>query len=270
MMLRWVCLVATALIAAIPAAAASVAPATVFLEQLTWTELRQQVRTGKTTILVPVGGTEQNGPHMALGKHNARARALAEKIALALGNALVAPVIAYVPEGGLDPPTAHMRFPGTITVPAATFEKLLEAAARSFRLHGFRDVVFLGDHGGYQQSLEIAADRLNREWAATPARAHAVADYYRVTETTFPSALRSHGYADGEIGSHAGLADTSLMLAIDPALVRTDQLRGAVAFTAADGVYGDPRRASAEAGQLGVDAIVRTSVAAIAKATARR
>jgi len=60
------------------------------------------------------------------------------------------------------------------------------------------------------------------------------------------------------------------MLAIDPALVRTDQLRGAVAFTPADGVYGDPRRASAEAGQLGVDAIVRTSVAAIAKATARR
>jgi len=263
-------LVATALIAAIPSAAAGVAPATVFLEQLTSTELRQQVRTGKTTILVPVGGTEQNGPHMALGKHNVRARALAEKIARALGNALVAPVIAYVPEGGLDPPTAHMRFPGTITVPAATFEKLLEAAARSFRLHGFRDVVFLGDHGGYQQSLETAADRLNREWAATPARAHAIADYYRATETAFPSALRSRGYADGEIGSHAGLADTSLMLAIDPALVRTDQLRGAVAFTAADGVYGDPRRASAEAGQLGVDAIVRTSVAAIAKATARR
>ena len=117
MMLRWVCLIATALIATIPAAAASVAPATVFLEQLTWTELQQQVSGGKTTILVPIGGTEQNGPHMVLGKHNVRVKALTERIALALGNALVAPVLAYVPEGGVNPPTAHMRFPGTITVP---------------------------------------------------------------------------------------------------------------------------------------------------------
>src|SRR6201982_2462086 len=90
---------------------------TVFLEELTWTELRDQIRSGKTTIIVPIGGTEQNGPHMALGKHNLRARHLSEKIARALGNALVAPVIAYVPEGTIEPPTAHMRFPGTITVP---------------------------------------------------------------------------------------------------------------------------------------------------------
>src|ERR1700751_1886285 len=99
-----------------------------FLEELTWTELRDQMRSGKTTIIVPIGGTEQNGPHMALGKHNLRVRVLSEKIARALVDALVAPVIAYVPEGGLDPPTAHMRFPGTITVPEDAFEKILEYA----------------------------------------------------------------------------------------------------------------------------------------------
>ena len=98
------------------------APDSVFLEELTWTELRDLVASGKTTILVPIGGTEQNGPHMALGKHNRRVQVLSEKIARALGNALVAPVIAYVPEGQVSPPTEHMRFPGTITVPDDVFE----------------------------------------------------------------------------------------------------------------------------------------------------
>src|ERR1700740_3337918 len=119
------------------APACAAAETTVFLEDLTWTELRDRVHAGTTIILVPIGGTEQNGPHMALGKHNVRARFLAEKIARQLGNALVAPTIAYVPEGSIDPPTAHMRFPGTITVPDATFESVLEYAARSFKLHGF-------------------------------------------------------------------------------------------------------------------------------------
>src|SRR5438874_3443400 len=110
---------------------------TVFLEELSWTELRDQIRSGKTTVIVPIGGTEQNGPHMALGKHNVRVRYLSEKIARVLGNALVAPVIAYVPEGALAPPTGHMRFPGTITVPEEAFDKMLEYAARSFKLAGF-------------------------------------------------------------------------------------------------------------------------------------
>src|SRR5262245_65470127 len=90
------------------------APSTVFLEELTWTELRDLIAAGKTTIIIPIGGTEQNGPHMALGKHNVRVKALSERIARVPGNALVAPVIAYVPEGSLSPPSGHMRFPGTI------------------------------------------------------------------------------------------------------------------------------------------------------------
>ena len=179
--------------------------------------MRDQIESGKTTIIVPIGGTEQNGPHMALGKHNRRVHLLSEKIARALGNALVAPVIAYVPEGGFNPPTAHMKFPGTITVPEETFEKVLEYAARSFKLAGFRDIVFLGDHGGYQQDEKAVADRLDREWAATPVRVHAIEEYYRASETEFAQLLKSKGYREEEIGTHAGLADTSLMLAVDPA-----------------------------------------------------
>ena len=257
------------LVAAAPVAQAQ-PPATVFLEELTWTELRDLIAAGKTTIIVPIGGTEQNGPDMALGKHNVRVKALSEKIALALGDALVAPVIAYVPEGGVSPPTAHMRFPGTITVPDETFETVLEYAARSFKLHGFHDIVFLGDHGGYQKDDKIVADRLNREWAATPVRVHAVAEYYRVTQTDYVQALKGRGYRDDEIGTHAALADTSLMLAVDPRLVRTDRLASGAKLGAEDGVYGDPRRSSAELGQLGVDMIVAQTVAAIRKDIAQR
>jgi creatinine amidohydrolase/Fe(II)-dependent formamide hydrolase-like protein len=247
-----------------PAEAAGPPPQTVFLEDLTWTELRDRVQAGATTIIVPVGGTEQSGPDMALGKHNVRVKILSEKIAIALGNTLVAPVIAYVPEGGVAPATAHMRFPGTITIPDQAFQQVLEYAARSFKLAGFHDIVILGDHGGYQSQLKMVADKLNREWRANPlVRVHAVLEYYRATQTTYYDALLGRGFSATEIGTHAGLADTSLMLATDPDLVRAERLPSDRSLKAENGVYGDPRRASAEFGQLGVDAVVKTTVAAI-------
>jgi creatinine amidohydrolase/Fe(II)-dependent formamide hydrolase-like protein len=239
------------------------APATVFLEELTSPELSAQIRAGKSTLIVPIGGTEQNGPHMALGKHNVRAKALAEKIAIALGNALVAPVIAYVPES-----TGHMRYPGTITVPGDTYRKVLESAARSFKLAGFRDIVLLGDSGDYQKDNQSVAQQLDREWAASNVRVHAVRDYYRVPTVWFAETLKSRGYSEAEIGIHAGLADTSLMLAIDPRLVRGDLMQPAPGQKGLSGVTGDPRRASAELGKLAVDAIVTQTVAAIRAAVA--
>jgi creatinine amidohydrolase len=250
------------------AVAASAAPATVQIEDMTWMELKSRIAAGATTVLVPIGGTEQNGPHMVLGKHNVRARVLSEEIARRLGNAVVAPVISYVPEGAISPPAAHMRFTGTISIPDATFESLLDATARSFKQHGFRDVVFLGDHGGYQKSEERVAARLNREWKSDPAsRVHALLDYYRVTQTAYVGALKQKGFSSAEIGTHAGLADTALAMAVDKSLVRADALAPDARLGERDGVYGDPHRATAELGQLGVRQIVDTSVAAIQKLT---
>jgi creatinine amidohydrolase/Fe(II)-dependent formamide hydrolase-like protein len=244
------------------------AAASVQVEELTWTEVRDRVAAGATTILVPIGGTEQNGPHMVLGKHNVRARILAAEIARRLGNALVAPVVAYVPEGFIRPPAAHMRFSGTISIPEATFESLLEATARSFKQHGFRHVVFLGDHGDYQKNEARVAARLNREWATDPAcRVHALLDYYGVTQGGYVAALKQRGLTEAEIGTHAGLADTALALAVDKTLVRGDMLSQGVKLGEREGVHGDPRRATAELGQLGVQQIVDASVAAIRKAT---
>lgn len=250
-------------------AARAQAPDTVQLEDLTWTELRDAVKAGKTTAIIPIGGTEQSGPYVALGKHNARVKVLAERIAQTLGNALVAPVIAYVPEGSYAPPTSHMRFPGTITVPDDVFEKTLESAANSLRIHGFKNVVFLGDHGGYQNDIKQAVMRLNRGWAG---KAHAFVppEYYGTSSDGYARILRQRGYRDDEIGTHAGLADTALLLAVAPQMVRTDELRHAAKPGPADGVYGgDPRRASAELGRLGTDAIVARTVEAIKRATSQ-
>jgi creatinine amidohydrolase len=148
---------------------------------------------------------------------------------------------------------------------------MLEGAARSFKQHGFRHVFFLGDHGGYQASEARVADRLNREWARDPAcRVHALLAYYRVTQGPYVAALRQRGYSQSEIGTHAGLADTSLALAVDQSLVRGVKLKERTQPGEQQGVQGDPRRASAELGQLGVQQIIDTSVAAIRKLTVQK
>lgn len=185
---------ALALLAALLCLSAAAATDSVFLEDLTSTEVAAKVAAGTTTILVPIGGTEQNGARIVLGKHNARAKALAAEIAGRLGNTLVAPVVSYVPEGSIDPPTGHMKGAGTISIPEQAFEQTLESAARSFFRHGFTTVVLLGDHGGYQASLRRVAQRAGR-------RVLVPREYYRELE-------------------HAGRADIELTLAIDPALVR--------------------------------------------------
>ena len=247
------------------------APHTVFLEDLTWTELRDQVHQGKTTILVPIGGTEQSGPYVALGKHNARVKVLSQRIAEGLGNALVAPVIAYVPEGGTAPTTSHMRFPGTITVPDEVFKKTLESAANSFKVHGFQNIVFLGDHGGYLKNVQQVVAQLNKNWAGSSARALVPEVYYATSSEGYAQILRQHGIREDEIGTHAGLADTALLLAVAPHMVRQDAMRSGAKVGQADGIYGgDPHRATAELGQLGIDAIVSKTVQALKTATATR
>jgi len=231
----------------------------VWLDDLTSVELRELVAQGTHVVLLPVGGTEQNGAHLALGKHNVRVRALAGRIAEQLGHTVVAPVMAYVPEGNIDPPTQHMRYAGTVSVPTAAFEAVLDGAARSLHHHGFRHVVLLGDHGGYQDSLQRVADRLNRALGASSVIA--LREYYAAAQA-FDGTLAARGYTQQEIGRHAGLSDTALAWAVDASLVRPQSLQPV------DGVSGDPRRASADLGREGVEHIVAASVAAIRARTA--
>jgi creatinine amidohydrolase/Fe(II)-dependent formamide hydrolase-like protein len=96
---------------------------------------------------------------------------------------------------------------------------------------------------------------------------HAIDEYYRAAETEVPQLFRTRGYRDAELGRHAGLTDTALMLATDARLVRTDRLHPA---REGDGVDGDPTRATAELGRAGADLIVRRTVDAIRQSVTSR
>ena len=249
------------------------------LEDMTSPQVQLAVKSGMTTIIIPIGGTEQNGPHMALGKHNTRVKLLAGKIATRVGNALVAPTMAYVPEGSISPPAAHMRFAGTISITPEAFAAVIDGTARSFRQHGFTDVVLIGDHGSYQAQLKTIAAKLTKEFAggstgapntsATSTRVHFVEDYYRTTQKAYVDALRAKGLSDFQVGTHAGSADTSLMLALDPGLVIPEKYEDAAREGPATGTLGDPRKASAALGDLGVELIVANTARAIKLATQR-
>jgi creatinine amidohydrolase len=226
-------------------------PDTVLLERLTWVEVRDAMAARKTTIIIPTGGTEQNGPHMAIGKHNVRVGANAEVIARRLGNALVAPVIAYVPEGSIDTPSGHMRFPGTISIPDPVFRQVLEYAARSLKQHGFRNIIFIGDSGPNQDGQIAVAAKLNAEWASSsPTRVHAIPGYYRGDPEGDAAIMISRGIRREQIGNHADPRDTSQMMAVDPTMVRNSLI---VAADGKNGIQGDPRGSTPEIGRALID-----------------
>lgn len=251
-----------------PAAAAAEAQAeavnTVFIEEMTWTEIRDAIGAGMTTVILPTAGTEQNGPHMVMGKHRYIIDEASDRIARELGNALVAPAVTYVPEGEVDPPSGHMRYAGTITLPNEFFMKLVEFAARSFRAHGFTDVVFIGDSGGNQRGMEAVAAMLNDEWGGDGATVHFIGDYY--ANNGFRDWLMEQGETEETIGRHAGISDTSILLYVEPRHIRQDQLAPGGGFENS-GVSGDPTRASAEYGRVGMDMRVEAAVRQIRAAT---
>ena len=220
-------------------------PDVVFLEDLTWMEARDAIAGGKRTVIIPTGGTEQNGPHIVLGKHNYLVKYKAGEIARQLGNALVAPVMAYVPEGDIDPPSGHMRFAGTISTPQDVFAKVLEYAARSLKQHGFLDIAFIGDSGGNQAGQQLVAEALNKEWAATSVRVHHITAYYPGRGDAW---VQSQGVSAPDVGTHAGTHDTSSLMYLNPSMLRLDKMGPGISGDG-QGHVGNPAKATALFGQ---------------------
>jgi creatinine amidohydrolase/Fe(II)-dependent formamide hydrolase-like protein len=220
---------------------------TVFLEDMTWAEVKAAIDAGTRTVIVPTGGTEQNGPHLTLGKHNAIVHYTAGKIAGALGHTLVAPVVAYVPEGGMDPPEGHMRYAGTLSIRESVFADVLEDAARSLKQHGFTTIAFLGDSGGNQAAQQKVAYSLSQEWAAKGIRVLSLDAYY--SDNHQVEYLQGLGFGPDQIGTHAGLRDTSELLSVNPQAVRDNQLEDFnVGGEFRDGYNGAITKASAKLG----------------------
>ena len=164
---------------------------TPWIEEMTWMDVRDALASGKTTAIVSTGGIEPNGPWLVTGKHNYVLRANCPAIAANLGNAVCAPVIEYVPEGSIEPQSGHMRSPGTISLRQETFEAVLTDVAHSLKMHGFENIIFIGDSGGNQSGQEAVAERLTAAWDGEAA-VHHIGEYYR-RPANAPNVLRDEG-----------------------------------------------------------------------------
>lgn len=244
--------------------AASVTRAqSVYIEDMTWPEVRDAIAAGKTSAIIYAGSTEQNGPHLALGKHTFFAHYLAGRIAEELGDALVYPTMPFAPTGDFVLKTGHLRFPGSISVSSEVFLGVVSQVALSAINAGFKQIYLMGDHGGGQGELKLAAENLDEEWSPKGVRIRYVPDPYFKEKVQSDQYLKEHQIATDE---HAGADDTSEMLFIDSAhkWIRTDKL--AVSDTAMEprtGVIGDPTKATAAMGKVFVDFKVNDALAQI-------
>jgi creatinine amidohydrolase/Fe(II)-dependent formamide hydrolase-like protein len=240
-----------ALFALSPAAASLGAQQSVYIEDLTWPEVQQAIKAGKSSAIIYTGSTEQNGPHMAIGKHNFIARWTAGAIAIKLGDALVYPVLPFAITGDLAAKTGHMRFPGTVSFDSPTFQRAVHDIAVSAADAGFKNVFLMGDHGGGQAELGAVAKELDAQWKSRGVRVFYVPDLYVKEREQARAYAAQHGLPTTDV--HAGLDDTSELMALDGQhrWIRSDKLapsRGAQ--TALTGVDGDPTKASPSLGRI--------------------
>lgn len=249
---------------------------TVFIEEMTWLDVREAIASGKTTAIVGTGGIEQNGPYVASGKHNFVLQATTEAIARELGDALVAPVVQWVPEGSIDPPSGHMRYHATISVREETFRALLTDIVHSLAVHGFQNVVLIGDSGGNQRGMQAVADSLNAAWGGSPARVHFIPEYYRedMYSCDFLKAeLGIHQQPDECVATRNEYHDdyhySSIIATTDPARIRAEQRRAKGLFSI-NGVSLDPLEQTIENGRRLVQYRAEITARAIRRSIAGR
>lgn len=232
--------------------------ASVFIEDKTPAQLRAAIAAGASVAIVPTGGTEKNGFHMAVGKHNFHMREGAERTALKLGNALVAPVLQYVPEG-----QATEAAPGVLSCAGACFEDTVDAVARDLAAWGFKDILLMGDNGGNQTPLRNVADRLNKEWVLPgEAKVFALTDYCEKSHEYLDAFfLAVYGWDGAIVGSHAGIKDTSQMLYAAPENVRPERIAASFENKPESGISGDPSKATEEFGRIAFEFKANAAVA---------
>lgn len=252
---------------------------TVLMEEMSWTEIRDAIKSGKTTVLLVAGSVEQHGPHLPTITDSLVGKYMAQQAALKLGNALVSPVMLV----GLA--EHHLGFPGTVSLNFSDFISVLTDYCTSLADAGFKNIVLISSHGGNTDTMIAYAPRIAKMLLNK-------ADVYMATGANGPDdARRRQALAEkyhvtlGKAGVHSGWMETSMVLAIRPDLVdmskaeeglddeafyspqnaKRNQLKGfavGVKPYSANGILGDPRGATAEAGkeilEMNIDELVAT------------
>lgn len=240
---------------------------TLFIEDMTWMEVRDAMAAGKKTVIVATGGVEQNGPYLAANKHNVVLRGTTDAIARKLGNALIAPIIGFVPEGDVSPPTMHMKYPSTVSLTEETFRTLLTEVCQCFKQHGFETIVLIGDSGGNQEGCKTVAAKLDAQWKSSGPRVLYIPEYANYPDQK--KWLEERGVKQEDEGLHDDFAITAQMLAVDPTSVRMKQRIAANKFTI-NGVNLAPVEKSIEWGKKLIEFRADVTVQAIKKRLAEK
>jgi len=238
----------------------------VWMEELTWMEIRDAIAGGKTTALILTGGVESNGPHLATGKHNYVLKVMGEAIARRLGNALVAPIVTLEP-GRPDGPRVA---PGSVFLSAETYRGVLTDMATSLKSMGFTNVILMGDSGGNQSAMKEVAAALTAKFNAEPARFYFIPEFYdyssvqRLIKASGINEQIEIGASNGSDGIHEEYGIDALMILADPKTVRIDQRIKANRATI-NGVSLVPIEKTIEMGKKIVELRTRLAVDAIHK-----
>ena len=225
---------------------------------MTTAELRARLGQGCPLALVYNASVDETGPHVALGKHIFRANAYGRAIAQTLGDAILAPIIPYAPNG-----MPSVELPGAVALRPTTFVAINEDLVRSLIAGGFRRVAILPDHGAGLDDLKGLADRLDAEFKPSNIRIFYADDVYSRARRETEAEIKASGHV---AGGHGGLWDTAETMAVDPTAVRpklfalgTTEEDGNGQTNAA-GFSGDPRGATAAIGKRFGERRVRLAV----------
>jgi creatinine amidohydrolase/Fe(II)-dependent formamide hydrolase-like protein len=241
----------------------------VWIDRMTFMEVRDAIAAGKTTVIVPAGSVEQNGPYSVNGKSHFIMQRDAENVARRLGNALIAPVVWFAP--GLNPAATEPDavWPGDIPVQLATYKAVFKDIATALKMQGFRDIVTIGDNGGNERPLAEVANELNAAWGpSSPARVHHVAEHY-AQHTVIDKLLPEWGIKVVSEGIHDSYRVEATLAAIDPANVRIEE-RIAAGKTTINGQSVVPIIDLIEKGKKMEEIKTLATVAVIRKLTAPR
>jgi creatinine amidohydrolase len=232
----------------------------IYLDRMTWAAVKEEIKKGRDTVVVPLGSTEQHGRHMPLGTDSV----LGDEIGLGLADRLGAFLAPTVRFGCSE---HHLAFPGTISIGEDTFQRLVIDIVASLSGHGFRRIVLLPTHGGNFKPLETVVAQLEPVEGVSVI---AFTDLPGLVNKAFESS-RTFGVDAVKSGAHSGEWETSLMLALRPDQVNMDRATEGFVGDLAEimskvfdgiqnldknGVLGDPRPATAEAGEKYLEEIV--------------
>ncbi len=187
---------------------------TVFMEEMTWLEITNAMKAGKTTVILPAGGLEATGPFITLDKHQNMLHGSTDLIARKLGNALIAPVVRYVPpdDGERGP------YVGDFNIGLVAYKWTLTDICTALKLDGFKKIILIGDHQGAQRGMKEVAEELSQKWT-DGSSVHFVPEYYD-RQAVNDYVKTKLGITETRGGFSDNYYNTSILMAVKPESAR--------------------------------------------------